>query len=80
MVVGQDIAVIGDDKPGTGCFIRISVTVAAGGFRTDRNTDGGIDVLFIEVGRRKLFKGCIRRVRCADYGDTEDQRAEQDNA
>ena len=54
MVVGQDITVAGDNEAGARGLIGVTVTVAAGGFTADGDTDGGIDVLLIEVCRGEL--------------------------
>ena len=79
VVVGENIAVAGDDETGAGGLVGVTVTVAAGGFTADGDADGGVDVLLIEICRgelRSLSEGGL--VPAADGDTARNQAGEKD--
>ena len=70
MIIRQDITVRADDEAGTGGLIGIAVAVAACGFCADGDTDGGVDILFIDICGRELSGLSIGNLRTAEAGKT----------
>ena len=79
MVVCKDVPVLGDDEAGSCGLEGVAVTVTAVGLAAGGDTDGGIDILFIQIRRGELrgFGGRGRRAAHEDaaceYCDKKEQ-------